>query len=288
MIYKKQINEKLFLSNSFSRWQKQILSMKQNEQKEIENKKKNDIKISKNQQITLIEKIKKTEVGTQIDKEKNEIENIDKINIINLSEKKDSGINADIPAKFSKINPQNQIDISYKYYKKVPLLKIEKENDVNIYNKNYISIEEIKSKNIKRINEILIKLINSRTTKNSVLKKYYTIWNRNANYLTLNEYAKIITDFCRNNLNKRKNYKKWKKICEKIILKEKIRIIKEIKRKYIEKNKIIDLIRITRINSINSKRRYLHYILLSWLAFAKNISKKKQNIKKLYENMLKN
>ena len=32
----------------------------------------------------------------------------------------------------------------------------------------------------------------------------------------------------------------------------------------------------------------MHYILLSWLAFTKNISKKKQNIKELYENMLKN
>ncbi len=48
----------------------------------------------------------------------------------------------------------------------------------------------------------------------------------------------------------------------------------------------MDLIRITRINSIYAKRRYIHFILLSWLALTRNLSKKKQHIKVLYENML--
>jgi hypothetical protein len=48
----------------------------------------------------------------------------------------------------------------------------------------------------------------------------------------------------------------------------------------------MDLIRITRINAIYTKRRYLHYILLCWLALTRNLSKKKQHIKVLYENML--
>ena len=122
-------------------------------------------------------------------------------------------------------------------------------------------MEEIKYKNKKRINEILIKLINSSSSQDSILRKFFYIWNRNAKYLTLIENAKIITDFCRNNLKKRKNYKNWKKICEKIILKERIKIIRKIKKEFTKKNKIIDLIRITRINSINSKRRYLHYVL---------------------------
>ena len=100
------------------------------------------------------------------------------------------------------------------------------------------------------------------------------------------ENAQIISDFCKKNFDRTRNYRKWKKICEKLIIKERIKIIKKTKIEYTRKNKIMDLIRITRINLIYAKRRYLHYILLCWLALARNLSKKKQHIKILYENML--
>jgi hypothetical protein len=100
------------------------------------------------------------------------------------------------------------------------------------------------------------------------------------------ENAQIITDFCKNNFNRTKNYRKWKKLCEKLIIKEKIQIIKQFEKIYYKKNKIFDLIRITRINALYSKKRFVHYILLAWLIYTRNITKKKLHIKTLYESML--
>ena len=286
ILYKKIINEKLTLCDSLRQWLKQSLLLLQKEKNDIENNKKNYVEISQNEQFALIEEINKMEFGTQIEKEENKIQNLEKINIINKIQKIDSEVNVDIPSKFNKLNPQNQTNISYKIYKKPTLLIIKKENDVNILNENYINKEEIEQEIKTRIKEILYKYINSRGTKNSSLRKYFTIWHRNANYLTLMENANIISDFCKNNFDRVKNYRKWKKISEKLIIKERMRIIKKTKIEYLKKNKIMDLIRLTRINIIYTKRRYLHYILLCWLALTKNLSKKKQHIKILYENML--
>ena len=281
MIYKKIINEKLILCDYLRKWLKQTLNLSHKIQK------KNSVKITQNDKFSLIEKIQKAEMGTQIEQEENKIENTEKINIINIIEKKDYQINVNFPNKFNIINPQNQTNISYQNQKKIPVLKIEKENNVNILGENnFINYEEIKIETEKRITEILYKCITSKNTTKSIIKKYFYLWLRKANYLTLMENARIITDFCRNNLDKAKIYKKWKKISEKLIIKEKIKIIKKTEIIYSRKNKIMDLIRLTRFNSIYAKRRYLHYILLSWFALTKDLSKKKQHIKNLYENML--
>ena len=287
MIYKKIINEKLILCDYLRQWSKQSLLLSNKSKKaEIENQKRNNIKISTNDKFSLIEEIKKNEIGTQINKEENKIEGVEKLKIINTIQKKDSQTYIDIPSKFDRINVQNQSSIYYKKVKSIPLLKIKKENDVNIYSENILNSEEIKQVNKKRTSEILHKYINWKESNQSNIKKYFTIWRRNANYLTLMENAQIISDFCKNNFNRTKNYRKWKKICEKLIIKERIKIIKRTKIEYSRKNKIMDLIRITRINTIYAKRRYLHYILLCWLALTRNLSKKKQHIKILYENML--
>ena len=288
MIYKKAINEKLIICDSLHHWLKQSLLLKQKIDNDIKIQKRKNVKITKNEQFYLFDEIEKKENGTQIEKENNKIENIEGIKIINLVQKKDSETSVDFPNKFEKINPDNKINISFKYKKKIPLLKIKKENNVHIYsNNNYISIEEIKLEKKKRINEILYKYFTLKETSKNSLRKYFTIWRRNANYLTLMENAQIITDFCKKNLNKMNTYRKWKKICEKLIIKERIKIIKKTTIVFKRKNKLFDLIRLTRIYSIYAKRRYLHYILLSWLAFVKNISQKKQQIKMLYENILK-
>ena len=287
MLYKKIINEKLILCDYLHQWSKQsIFLSNKSKKKEIENQKRNNIKISTNDKFSLIEEIKKSEIGTQINKEENKIEEVEKLRIINSIQKKDSQTSVDIAPVFDKINVQNQSSIYYKRIKNIPVLKIKKENDVNIYSENLIYKEEIKKENKKRKNEILYKYINYKDTNQSNLKKYFIIWRRNANYLTLMENAQIISDFCKKNFDRTRNYRKWKKICEKLIIKERIKIIKKTKIEYSRKNKIMDLIRITRINLIYAKRRYLHYILLCWLALARNLSKKKQHIKILYENML--
>ena len=287
MLYKKIINEKLILCDYLRQWSKQSLLISNKSRKaELENQKRNNIKISKNDKFSLIEEIQKSEIGTQISKEENQIEGVEKLKIINSKQKIDSETSVDILPKFEKINPQNQSSIFYNRVKNIPLLKIKKENDVNIYSENLLYSEELKQVTKKRINEILSNLINSKETNKSNIKKYFTIWRRNANYLTLMENAQIISEFCKNNFDRTRNYRKWKKICEKLIIKERIKIIKKTKIEYTRKNKIMDLIRITRINSIYAKRRYLHFILLSWLALTRNLSKKKQHIKVLYENML--
>ena len=49
---------------------------------------------------------------------------------------------------------------------------------------------------------------------------------------------------------------------EKLLLKEKIEIIKLSKHITIRINKIFDLIRLTRVNTVFSKRKYLHFIII--------------------------
>ena len=117
MIYKKTINEKLILSNSLPHWLKQILIISHKSIKDKEIQKKKFIKISKNEKFYLFDKIKKEKIGTQIEQKENKIENMEKINIINSIKKKDSQTCIDIPVRFEKINPQNQIDISYNIIK---------------------------------------------------------------------------------------------------------------------------------------------------------------------------
>jgi hypothetical protein len=138
----------------------------------------------------------------------------------------------------------------------------------------------------RRVTEILIKYFQTKGDPISLLRKYFSIWNRKATYLGCLDNAKIITEFCRTNLNRTKNYRRWKKICEKLILKEKMKIIKLSRVEDFKKNKIFDLIRITRINQVLAKKRYLHYIILCWLAYMRNMKRKREHIKVLYENML--
>ena len=65
-----------------------------------------------------------------------------------------------------------------------------------------------------------------------------------------------------------------------------MKIIKLSRFEEFKRNKIFDLIRLTRINSVLAKRRYLHYILLCWLAYTRNMNRKRKQVKALYENML--
>ena len=73
---------------------------------------------------------------------------------------------------------------------------------------------------------------------------------------------------------------------QKLILKERLKIIKLTRVENVKRNKVFDLIRLTRINSVLAKRRYLHYIILTWLAYTRNMNRKRKHVKALYENML--
>ena len=296
MIYRKMMGDKLALSDALHQWLKQTLLILQIEQFDLIKRKRRFASISQNDRFALMEEIKKMENGTQIEKTENKIETMNNINVIRIKKTKDSEVSVNIPSHFDmeKMKTKNENKITYKSSKKPVVLEAHKENEMNIYSQDYVFNEELKKgihhplteESKKRITEILINYFQSRGAPLSVLRKYFAIWNRNANYLACLENAKIITDFCRRNLNKTVNYRKWKKICEKLILREKLKIIKLSRVEDFKKNKIFDLIRLTRINSVLAKRRYLHYILLCWLAYTRNMNRKRKHVKTLYENML--
>ena len=296
MIYKKMMDDKLTLSDALRQWLKQTILSLQKETNELDNKKRRYASISKAERFALIEEIKRIESGTQMEIKKNEVVKMPNINVIRIKKVKDSGVSADIPFVFDieKIRPQNENKLLYKSSKKPLVLETHKENDMNIYSEDYIFREEVKKgihhpiteEGKTRIKEIFLKFFETRGSPLSALRKYFTIWYRKAKYLACIDNARIISDFCKRNLNRAQNYKKWKKICEKLILREKIKIIKMTQVADKKKNKLYDLIRLTRINTVYAKRRYLHYILLCWLIYTRNINRKRKHIKALYENML--
>ena len=296
MIYRKMMGDKLALSDSLRQWLKQTLLMLQIDQFNLYKEKKRYTNISKSDRFALIEEIKKMEMGTQMEKSQNKIEAISNINLIRTKKMEDSETSTNFVSQFDieKIKLQKESKLTYKSNKKPIILETQKENEMNILGQNYIFEEEIKKgihhpmteERKRRVNEILIKYFQTKGDPISLLRKYFSIWNRKATYLGCLDNAKIITEFCRTNLNRTKNYRRWKKICEKLILKEKMKIIKLSRVEDFKKNKIFDLIRITRINQVLAKKRYLHYIILCWLAYMRNMKRKREHIKVLYENML--
>ena len=296
MIYKKMMDDKLTLSDALRQWLKQTILSLQKESNELDKQKRRYASISKAERFALIEEIKKIESGTQMEVKKNEVVKMPNINVIRIKKMKDSGVGADIPFVFDieKIKPQNENKLLYKSSKKPLVLETHKENEMNIYSEDYIFREEVKKgihhpiteEGKTRISEILYRFFETRGSPISALRKYFTIWYRKAKYLACIDNARIISDFCKRNLTRALNYKKWKKICEKLILREKIKIIKMTPVADQKRNKLFDLIRLTRINTVYAKRRYLHYILLCWLIYTRNINRKRKHIKALYENML--
>ena len=298
IIYRKTIVDKLNLSESLRKWLKYTLIEMHLEENELEELRRRDTKIKKNDRFSLIEKIEKEDVGTQMNIKtyKNKIDSILNISLVNSIKKKNKEINVDIPNHFdlNNIKSQKQNSIAYKSHKKPMVLKEEKGNSMNIYSKDYIFREEIKrgihhpmtEESIEKVTEILYKFIRKRGEPMSFLRKYFSIWFRKANYLSLLYNARIITQFCRSHLNKALGIKNWKKMSEKLLLREKIKIIRKSKEIFYIRKKIFDLIRLTRINIVHSKRSYLHYILISWLLYTRNNGRKRLHVKTLYERML--
>ena len=290
------MGDKLTLSDALRQWLKKTILILQTEQFDLDKKKRRYASISKNERFALIEEIKKMEMGTQIEKTENKVEKMDNINVIRVKNVEDFEVNVNIPNQFDiqEIKPKNEEIITFKSKKKPVVLETKKENEMNILSKDYIFKEEVEkgihhpmTEEAKtKVSEILIKYFQARGGPLSVLKKYFTTWRRKANYLNCLDNARIITTFCRKNLNKTIAQRKWKKITEKLILKEKMKIIKLSRFEEFKRNKIFDLIRLTRINSVLAKRRYLHYILLCWLAYTRNMNRKRKQVKALYENML--
>ena len=296
MTYKKLISEKLILSEALRNWLKYTLISVHDEEIEMDYLRRTNAEIKENSRFTLGENITKSEAGTQMTIKKNKIESQLNLNLINKIKKKNAEINVNIPYQFDqeKMKPKLQNKLIIESKKKPVILKTQKENMMNIFSEDYIFREEVK-KGIhhqmsdqakKRVKEILYNFLMTRGDPLTILRKYFTIYERKANYLSLLENARIISEFCKRNLERLKTYKKWERISKKLIIKERIKIIKYSKILYTRFSKIFNLIRITRLHSIYSKRKYLHYIIIAWLAYTKTMNQKRSHVKTLYENML--
>ena len=296
ILYRREMTEKLTLSEALGNWLKQAIILSHNEEIEIENERRRRTKIKKSDRFSLIEKKSKEEVGTQMTAVKNTIQNASNLNLVKKIKKKNAEINVNFPPEFDydKIKPKKERNIVFESTKKPVVLKPNKVNTMNIYSKDYLFKEEIRrgihhqmtEEERRRVMEILYNFFMTRGDPFSLLRKYFTIWNRKSNYLSLLDNARIISEFCKRNLNNLLNARKWKYIGKKLLLKEKIKIVKLSKEITYRINKIFDLIRITRINSIFSKKRYIHFIIIAWLAYCRNIKNKRTHVKSLYENMI--
>ena len=296
IMFKKIILEKLVLSEALRNWLKHTLISIHDEEIEMDYLRRTNAEIKENSRFTLGDNIKKQESGTQMPIKKNKIESQLNLNLINNIKKKNAEINVNIPYQFdiNKIKPKLQNKLIIESTKKPVILKRHKENTMNIFSEDYIFQEEVRrgihhqmsEKAKKRVEEILYKFLMSRGDPLTILRKYFTIYERKTNYLTLLENARIIGKFCKSNLERIRSYKNWKKISKKLIIKEKIKIIKYSRILHTRLSKIFNLIRITRLYSIYSKRKFLHYIIIAWLAYTKTINQKRSHVKTLYENML--
>ena len=173
--------------------------------------------IKENSRFTIGENIQKSEAGTQMSVKKNKIESQLNLNLINKIKKKNAEINVNIPHQFDqeKLKPKLQNKLKIESTKNPVVLKRQKETMMNIFSEDYLFREEVK-KGIhhkmseqakKRVKEILYNFLMTRGDPLTILRKYFTIYERKANYLSLLENARIISEFCKRNLERMKIYK---------------------------------------------------------------------------------
>ena len=113
--------------------------------------------------------------------------------------------------------------------------------------------------------------------------------------MQLLDYSKIIQRFCRRNLGThriRRVVNNWRKFSRKLYYKTRVKLLRmnpkiKVSNKVSRKKKLYELLRITRLTTLFSRRRFIHFIILVWQIYAKNIHKKRVNMKYLYQNLLK-
>ena len=297
MISKRIIREKYVLNDYFSKWFKTTKRIIEQENRyKYKAKKILQPRISKTEKFEIIIKKPQREKSAG----PNRIVRGAKIEFKNKTIKKDVGILTNMPNMFKIENLKSRKvnNDEYKSYKK-PII-VRQTNTEKTYN---ISEEKVKKEtsselgipigrevvdeiNI-RITEIFVKFLKSRTSPKCILRKYLSIWHRNSQYMPLIANAKIIATFCKSKLNGILVKKKWKKLFKKYLFTlRQYNIMKIVKKIKIRKLKIIRLIRMTRLITIFNKRKFLHYIMMSWLIYTITTVKKRNQIKMLYENML--
>jgi hypothetical protein len=163
-------------------------------------------------------------------------------------------------------------------------------------NTNIIATKKIEidiktiEKNRKEAIKIIKKFILSRGNHLIKLKKYFTDWRAKVKNIELLENAKLLQQYCREILEESKIKRvknNWNKLSMKIFYTKRIKILRMLPNLNKKKRKIYELIRITKLNRIFSRRRFIHYIILIWYIYSKKLHKKRNNMKFLYENLLK-
>ena len=307
IISKSMIREKYILSDIFSKWYNKtmkIIAYENTEKyKKIIEKStlRNTSKIIRNEKFQIIHKIEKRDRSVGNEHAPNKIVHSSKLEFRNknydsISRKRDMGILIDLPVMFraDRLKTRKISSVSYKSYKKPLIFKEIKGESTSIIaarrnsNEDLIPTgKEIEDEINIRITEIFVKFLRTRSDPKYILRKYLSIWYRNSQYLPLLENAKIISEFCKSNLNDLLIKKKWRKLYDKYLFSEKqyniMKIIKKIRKR---KFRVLRLIRMTRLMTIFNKRKFLHYILMYWLIYTISNNKKRNKIKLLYENML--
>ena len=288
IVSKSIIREKYKLNDCFSNWYKKTIRII-----EQERKKKlliNKPKIIKNEKFEIINKIEKKDKSCGNVYIPNKIDRTSKFELRQKKLKKDEGILISFPSMFNIENlKKSKINSDIYKSKKNPIIlrKINIEGTTILGSNIRRLTKEEMIEITKKRKEILFKIITTRITPESLLRKYFTTWCRIAHYKSLIINSEIISKFCKKKFNQIMVNKRWRKLYQKYILKQRqyniMKIIKKIKTR---KEEIFKLIRITTLIRFYSYRTFLHKIMMSWLLYSINANKKRNQMKLLYKNML--
>ena len=249
------------------------------------------------ERIKEIERVREIQRKKEIEQEKLKEKEMKMGKIIEEGKKKEILIREEMEEKKKKknyIKMKKEIEINYKR-------RESKDKDMKHQQiQETTTIIRNREEDIERAKEIIRLFILSRADPITIKRHYFNIWRRKARYLELEANAKIIQEYCRENIEWtkiKKVIRKWKYFYKKIYYKSRIKILKmttkvtkkvsKVSKMNMKKKKLYELIRITRLTTIFSRRRYIHFIILIWHIYAKNIHKKRVNMKYLYENLLK-
>ena len=241
----------------------------------------------------IIEQQKRKEIERQRELEKEK--EMQKRKEIELQKQREKEIQMGIKQEMEKqkeIMKQKELEEKNKKMKQMKINKVQEVNFKSIF-PNPLSQKKVDEKNIEKNKEKALKLLKKyilfRGNHLLKLRKYFNDWRINVKNIVLQEFSKVIQDYCRVNMEISSNKRainNWRKLGKKIYYKRRIKLLKMRPKINIKKKKLYELIRITKLNRVFSRRRYIHYIILVWYIYAKNVHRKRVNMKFLYENLL--
>ena len=282
--YQKKIEYEKNRSIQEQKRYEQIIEIKNKKEIEriIQEQKKKEIEIKK-----LYEKEKENNKKKEIENQK-EREKEMKLNIQReLEKQKELMLKKEIEEKNKKLK-LIKINKVFEYNLKSQSQSQNKNKNDNISPSKLINKD--KTKSIEKAMKLIKKIILFRGNHLLKLRKYFNDWRLKVKLITLIESANEIKKYCRVMLEKTriKHVKSnWRKLSNKIYNSSRLKILKMFPKINTRKKKIYELIRITKLTKIFSFRRFLHYIILVWYIYSKNIHRKRINMKFLYENLLK-